>query len=289
MGEQQGRIYDPILKRGVTIEEAQRLIAQRATAQPGATPAGVAPPVMSVSNPMASGQSVGINLPPMDEQSVMDIAKTLPQLAGLVAQFTPVGRTGYTGAMAVPAGIELIRQLASGEEPDATKAATQGAMGAVAKFGGNTIRRIGQSGMDIVRRSLNLGSGPFAYNEVAEQMLPKLAVQEGASMTKAGVETARKRAADTGLGGLQDLADTLEKGRYDAANSPTLSGGGLMSILTHFLDNPKQLKIGQQMTEPLGLASTENTIAPSVEATIRSLMALLSSRQGTPETRRREP
>lgn len=283
MAEQQGQIYDPVLKRGVTIEEAQRLVAERSAPQSNGA--------MTVANPMNQNQAVGFNLPPMPEPAATDALKMFPQLAGLIAQFTPVGRTGYTGAMAVPAGIELIRQLASGEKADATKAATQGAMGAVAKFGGNTVQRVGKGGMDMIRRSLNLGDTPFAYNEVAEQVLPNLALKEGASMTKAGVETARKRAAATGSGSLQDLSEVLEKGRYDAANSPTLSGGGLMTLITRMLDNPRQLKIGQQMTEPFGLASTEKTIAPGVEGAIRALMALLSGQQGTPdtETRRRQP
>lgn len=276
--DQQGQIYDPVSKRGVTVEEAQQLIAQR---KGGGT--------LSVANPMNPSQSVGVSLPPIDEQSAADILKAFPQIAGFLANLVPAGKGAMATSIAAPAAVELVRQAFEGEDADMSKAATQGAMGGVARLGGGVFRAIGSGGKDMVKRSLNLGSTPFAYNETAEEMLPALALKERASMTKAGVDTVRKKAQNTGLGGLEDLTEVLSKGRFDAENAPLLSGGGIMSTIASWLNNPKQLKLGQAVAQPFGIVDTEKTVAPSVEAILRAVMASLSANQGQAETRRRQP
>jgi hypothetical protein len=286
MGDQQGLIYDPVTRKGVTPEEANRLIAERSkVGKIGITNPAADP----MADPFSQHDKVGFQMPPLEHEDAARILKAFPQMAALVAQFTAPGRVGMGASVGIPAMIELVRQASSGEPLDATEAATQGAFGGASRLGGNVLRAVGKGGQNLVRRSLNLGKSPFAYNEVAEQMLPQMALDEGASMTKAGVDTVRKKAAATGLGGMQDLADVLEKGRYDAENAPALSGGGLMTLITRFLDNPRQLKIGQQMAQPLGIANTEKTIAPGVEGLMRSIAAWLSSQMDTGETRRRQP
>lgn len=281
MAEQQKGVYDPITDRVVTIEEANRLIAERQS-QPNGS--------LGVSNPMNPNQSVGFNLPPVPEDAAADILKAFPQVAGFLAQLLPAGKgIGMAASVGIPAMTEVVRQMLSGEETDLSQAATQGAAGGFARVGGNALRLAGKGGKSLIKRSLNLGNTPFAYNEVAETVIPKLALSERASMTTKGVETARRRAAQTGAGGLEDLAEVLAKGRYDAENAPALSGGGLMTLITRFLDNPKQLAIGKQMASPLGLMNTDTTGAQGIEGIIRSLMALISSQRGDSETTRRRP
>lgn len=196
----------------------------------------------------AGPKQLAVTLPPVSGDVASAIGNAVPQMVGLAASFHPAARSAKM-AFGIPAATEMTRQVVSGEGLDPVSAAGQGSLGFMAHGLGQVGSALARGGMNTVRRALNLGNSPFAYNEAAEQMLPKLAVREGSSMTKAGVETARRRAAETGAGGLEDLAEVLEKGRYDAANASSLSGGGLMTMITRFLDNPRQLKIGQALTK----------------------------------------
>src|SRR3990167_3477906 len=210
-----------------------------------------------------------------------DILKAFPQLAGIIASFTPVGRT-YKGAAAVPAIVESVMQAIRGEGFDPGAVMSQGAMGVAGKGVGAGITRVGNAGTGMVRRALGL-SGDFK-NRAAEEMLPKLAIRENAKMTIPGVDKIASKAQATGAGGLEDLASVLEEARINASTSPNFNSGGLLSMITHLVDPPKQLAIGKAMAEPLGV-NTANTIAPTAETAFRALLAYLSSQLSgeTPE------
>ena len=230
----------------------------------------------------AGGNFAGLQMPQSMEQGVPgsggpeDILRAFPQLAGIIAQFTPVGKAGYAANAAVPAVADIVMRAIRGEPFDVESAVTNGAMGMAGKATGNLIGGAGRGGEGIVRRSLNLKSGPFAYNEVAEDMIPKRLITEKAKMTKPGVAAMEAKAQATGSGGMADAAEALKKARYDADNAPNMGGGGIMAMISDLIGPPRQMEIGSAINKPFGI-STEKAIAPAAETGLRALMALIAS------------
>ncbi len=261
-------IYDPETDSVISVEEANAKLSQPRTK-------------LGISGP--NGQFAGIDLPAEGvSEANADILKALPQIAGLMAQFTPVGRAGMKGAAFVPMAVDAIQQLIHGDGFDPMRSAQEGLEGMVGHGTGKMISGIGKAGTGVVRRSLGI-SGDYA-NRTAEELLPKLAIKEGASMTKEGVDRIAAKADQTGLGLMDDLAHVLENARMNDSLGKNFQGGGVMSAIMHLISPPKQLKIGQAMAAPFG-ADTEKTLAPAGEAGLRSLMAYLESLVGgsTPE------
>jgi hypothetical protein len=222
----------------------------------------------------------GVTLPVGDGQAERDFLESIPQLAGLAAQFTPMGKAGYLAAGGVPAFIEMARQLLSGEEIDPVQGAMQGAGGMMAHGVGNVIKGFGDTGEGLVRRSLNIRE-PFK-TRAAEEVLPRAAIREKAKMTIPGVDKVRDRAAATGLGSLDDLAEVMERTRLDSSLGPVGGGGGIMAALRDLISNPRQMAVGSAMASPFGV-DTAKTIAPTAEAGLRTLMAWISSLTDNPE------
>lgn len=251
----------------------------------------------------------GIELPREGvEGANADILKAMPQIAGLIAQFTPVGK-GMRASIGVPGVAELIRQVLEGEGLDLGKAGIQGAMGGAARTFGAGIEKVGRAGKGVVRRALNLpGVGEdgaaAAYDRL--ERLPAAAVRERASMTQSGAQRIRDKAGATPAPDanlhpavrnyrngndvvtppgtteeqtLRELADVLDKGTVDAAREGNLPGGGPFTILQRFINRPKQMAVGRAMANPFGV-DTEQTIAPASEASLKTLMAYLSTLLG---------
>lgn len=217
----------------------------------------------------------GIDLPAEGMQSAnADILKAMPQIAGLIAQFTPVGKAGFTGSAAVPMVVDAVQQLFSGQPFDAGRMAQEGAEGVAGHGVGRTIGWLGDKGRGIARRSLNLGSGKFAGDEVAEQLIPDRLISEKAAMTRPGVAKLQEKVDATGDPWLKDAADALKDARYKADNSPNIQSGAIMAAIMHLLDPPKQLKLGSALAEPFGVDTTK-TLAPMAEGAMRTFMAAL--------------
>jgi len=230
----------------------------------------------------AGGNFAGFQMPPadeMDSDGLSEILRSVPQLAGIIAQFTPLGKAGYAANAAVPAVADIVMRAIRGEPFDIESAATNAAMGMAGKATGNLIGGAGRGGEGIVRRSLNLKSGPFAYNEVAEDMIPQRLIAEKAKMTKPGVAAMEAKAQATGAGGIVDAAEALKKARYDADNAPNMGGGGVMAMISDLIGPPRQMAVGSAINRPFGV-STEKVIAPGAETGVRALMALIASQMG---------
>jgi hypothetical protein len=231
----------------------------------------------------APGQSVGFQMPPSlptggDESGgAQDILNAFPQIAGLLAQFTPLGKT-YKGAMAVPAVVDAITRAIRGEDFDPMSAASHAVGGALGKGAGEVISGTGKIGEGLVRRSLNLSGGPYA-TRAGEEMLPKLALREKAKMTIPGVDAITAKAQATGSGGLDDLADALEQARLKSSLGPVGGGGGIMAVFRDLFSNPRQMAVGSAMAQPYGVNMSE-TLAPMGEAGVRAFLAYLASQLG---------
>lgn len=250
---------------------------------------------LGLSNPLNQEQRVGVDLPPLSETDATAMLKAIPQAGGFIAQtMIPAGKAGYAASVGVPMGIEMLRQLASGEDANVGEAALQGVMGGTARVGGNLLRAAGRGGMNTVRKALNIRA-PF-QNRVAEQVLPELAVAEKAKMTIPGVDDLASRSVtidpSTGIKttdkAMKALSEVLERARMDNSLSPNKRSGGVFSMIRDMIDPPKELAIGSAAAQPFGV-NTEKAIAPSVETAIRALMALVSTQMAKPETKRRQP
>lgn len=273
MGQQQqiiyvdGKGFIPI-QSGQTVQDA---IAAAGGAEPAARPAGATQAVQS---------TLGLQLPEQDQYQddgrMADILRSVPQIAGLIASFTPAGRTAKA-AIGVPAGAEAlmqaIRKAISGEDFDPVEMAAQGGMGLLGKGVGDVVGKVGRGGEGMVRRTLGLTDG----DEVLEQEIPKRLIKEKAEMSIPGVAKLREKADATGDPWLKEATDALAKARYKANNSPNLNAGGLMSMAGDaLLPVERQMSVGSAAAAPFGV-STEKVIAPTIESAIRSLMAYLSS------------
>jgi len=231
------------------------------------------------------GQFAGLS---MDAGALGDVNakvyEALPQIAGLIAQFIPALR-GAKASFMIPAVVDAIEQKLQGEDFDLESALGHGALGLGAHGVGAGVGAVGNMGKSLVTKALDLPGAGFA-NRTAEELLPKLAIREGAEMTIPGVDKVAGKAAATGSGGLQDLADALEHARMKSSLGPLGGGGGIMAAVRDIFSPPRQLAAGQAMAEPFGV-STAETIAPTAEAGVRALMAWLSSQ--VPQQTQRRP
>lgn len=264
-------IYDPVSKRWMTAAE----IRSGAPAPPGSLGISGGP-----------GQSVGVSLPPMAGEDASQMFDALPQIAGLIGQLVPQLR-GAKASFMIPAVTDAIMQKLGGQDVDLEAAFGEGALGLGAHGVGRGIGAVGDLGTTLVKKSLNLAGGPFA-NRVGEEMLPRLAIREGAEMTREGVDRIAAKANATGHGGLGDLAEALERARLGDSLSPVGGGGGIVSAIRDLFSPPRQLAAGQALAEPFG-ASTSTQIAPAAEAAVRAFMAWLSSAVPNQQPTQRRP
>lgn len=244
------------------------------------------------------GQSVGFQMPPSmptggeGSGGAEDILNTFPQLAGLIAQFLPAGKAvgaTYKGAMATPAIVDMLMQAIRGEGSiadrvsniDPIQSAAHAVGGGLAKGVGEVIGGVGKMGEKFVRKSLNLAGTPYA-NRAGEEMLPKLALDTKATMTREGVDAVADKAKQTGLGGLEELADALERARLGNSLGPVGGGGGIMSVVRDLFSPPRQMAAGQAMARPFGVDTAE-TLAPTGEAGVRAFLAWIASQLGDGE------
>ena len=223
---------------------------------------------LAVTNPMNRDQSVGFNLPPVAGEDATDILKAFPQLAGLIAQFTPASRMGFTGAAGVPAAVEMLRQIFSGEDIDLIDAGEQGLMGVAGHGVGRALSGIEKAGGDKIVKSLGL---PADTPDAAIDMHRNLARREGARITREGEDAIRAKAQRTGLGGLDELADSMSAARRADEVAPSRTTFWPNEAAANFLRRPhRQMAVGQAMSKAGPLAK------PS-EAVLRALMALASA------------
>ena len=269
MGQQ---IYDPTTKRLVTVDEANQIVQSRRDGGEDA---------LAIRGPVP-GQQVGFQMPPsMPNEGegtggAADILNAFPQLAGIIASFTPVGKAGYTASGMVPAVVDMVQRAIRGEPFDAESAALNFAGGVAGHGVGNTLAGVGKGGAGMVRRSLGLTGG----DEVLEQDIPRRLIKEKAEMSIPGVAKIREKVDATGDPWLKEAADALAKARYKDANSPNLNAGGLTAMAGDvLLPPPRQMAIGSALTSPFGV-STEKVIAPTAETGLRALLALIASQLG---------
>ena len=263
----QNQIYDPVSQRVVSAQEASALMRERSQ-EPGQ---------LMVKNPMNTDQSVGFELPPVEGDDAADMLRAFPQLAGLIAQFTPAGRAGFKTAAGVPAVVEALRQVFSGEEIDPASIGVQGLLGMGGHGTGTVISGTGKwlagKGENVVRKSLNL-SGDLK-NEVAAEVLPRAAIREGARMTPSGIQAIQRKAQTTGSGALEDLGEAMSQARLNEITSPSRITLWPNELAANFVRQaPRELAIGRTM------ANTGNAVAataPAGEAALRALMALASA------------
>lgn len=270
-------IYDPASKRWLTAADLNA---------GGGQPPAPAPGSIGINGP--GGEFAGVSLPPMaggDAQRVFDAA---PQMAGLVAQLHPALR-GAKASMAIPAVVDVITKKLQGENPDLEGAVIEALGGLFGHGVGKAVTGVGDLGTSLVRRSMNLAGTPFA-NRTGETMLPKLAIENGAQMTRDGVDAIAAKAKATGLGGLDDLAEVLERARLGASLGPVGGGGGIMAAVRDMFSPPRQMAAGQALAQPFGV-NTKTAIAPAAEGAVRAFMAWLDSELGqnqpAQQTRRR--
>ena len=223
---------------------------------------------LAVTNPMNRDQSVGFNLPPVEGEDASDMLKAFPQLAGLIAQFTPASRMGFTGAAGVPAAVEMLRQVFSGEDIDPMDIGMQGLMGVTGHGVGRALSGIEKAGGDKIVKSLGL---PADTPDAAIDMHRNLARREGARITREGEDAIRAKAQRTGLGGLDELADSMSAARRADEVAPSRTTFWPNEAAANFLRRPhRQMAVGQAMSKAGPLAK------PS-EAVLRALMALASA------------
>lgn len=247
---------------------------------------------LSIQSPAPGQASVGFKMPsgeleqgPEGSGGPEDIIRAFPQIAGLIAMMTPMGRAGR-GAMAtrgerwasygadagVPALVDMATRALQGEDLDVGSAVQQGAIGTMARPVGAVARRFARGGEGMVRRSLGLTDG----DEVLEQEIPKRLIKEKAEMSIPGVAKLREKVDATKDPWLKESADALAKARYKANNSPNLNAGGLMSMAGDVLLPPeRQFGVGSAVAAPFGV-STEKYLAPIIEGLARIFGAYMS-------------
>jgi len=214
----------------------------------------------------------GVELPPGSGEAGADILRGIPQVAGMLAALVPQGR-GLKAATAIPAIIDAVMQAVT-KGPlnvDPMQSATQGAIGAGARMVGKGAEWAGDLGDSKILRSLRLN--PSETTDASITMLPKLAKEEGARLTKASEGAIRRKAQQTGAGGLEELADAMGKSRRGEAVAPSRDSGWLNEIVMNFLRRPhRQMAMGQALSNPFGV-DMKSKIAPLLEQAIRGSAA----------------
>ena len=277
----QGQVYDPLTKRTLTIEEAQQIMRERGGSMTG-TGEGLDAAKVGFQNPLVDDQFVGVDLgsKAMAGKVGSEAARALPQIAGMAAQFTPVGKT-YKGAMVVPALVDMVMQLIQTGTVDPTQVGVNAGMGAFAKGVGNTVAGVGKIGDAKILKSLSIPANEAT--DAGIEMFPKLAKREGARLTKESEAAIRAKGQATGAGGLEELADYMGKSRRADAVGPSRDSAWLNEALMNIVRNPRrQMRVGQALANPFGV-DTGKVVAPTAEASTRALMALLASQGGAGE------
>lgn len=226
-------------------------------------------------------QFAGVELPSdAFGDTLAQVLRASPEMAGLLTQIIPQLR-GLKGIgavatdMAIPAATELGRQFLSGEPLSGTEAATHGALGVGAGVIGSGLKAAASGGHNLIRKSLNLKGGPFAYDEVAESEIPRRLLKERAEMTIPGVAKLEEKVDATGDPWLAQATQALKKARYDTDNAPVGGSGGILAALRDFLDPRRQMALGQKLAEPFGVKG--EYFAEGAEGLTRLLTALAAS------------
>lgn len=234
----------------------------------------------------AGSNQMGITLPPMSGGDASAALKAFPQAVGLGASFHPAARTAKM-AFSIPFATEMGTQMLSGDELDPVSAAGQGSLGFLSHGIGQGMSKVARGGVSTVRRALNLRP-PFD-NRTSEIVLPDKAISEGASMTMKGVDTVRRKAHQTGQGSLEDLAEVLESARHDAAVSPNIQGVGLVGLLSHLINPPRQLKVGQAMAKAGNVDPQAHQGGDIIARLVSMIAAGMRGVESEPQTKRRQP
>lgn len=232
-------------------------------------------------------QQFGISLPPLAQEDAAAILNTFPQLAGLIAQFFGPGKaaTGLIGAsrsFAVPAFVDMLQSVLSGEEIDPVGAALHGVGGATAFGAGRFVNKIGKTGEEKVLRSLGLQGAEKTDDAI--ETLPKIAIREGAPMTKEGAETIRRQGTKTLANKVvvkdkrySKLAELMDRARLNDATAPNrMTLWPQEAIANYFRRAPREFRMGQYMANPIGGLGTREHIGPALEAMIRLKLAEMS-------------
>ena len=265
------KIYDPVTKTVVTLDDAQQIMQER-----GASGGGD----LTIRNPLSNDQQVGFDLPPVAGEDASAMLQAFPQIAGILAQFTPPGRS-MAGAVGIPAVIDMIIQAVTKGvgEVDPMQTAVQGAFGGMGRTGGNAMRWLGDAGEEKILKALNL-TGDFV-NDTSIKVLPKLAIREGAQLTEPGVKKVADKAARTGLGGLEELADAMGQARRRDLVAPARTTFWPNEMAANWLRKaPRQMAMGQRMVAPIPGVGSREVLAPTTEASIKALMALVAGQIG---------
>ena len=268
MAEQQGGIYDPASGRVLTIAEAQ-------AAMRGGS--------LGLTNPV-SGETQGINLPPVPGDDATAMLKSIPQIAGLLASFHPATRSSWGAAAGIPGVIDMIMQAAEKGigNVDPMQSIVQGGMGMAGKAAGGWAegagRNIASQGGQKIIKSLRL---PSDTSDQSIDMLRNLAVKEGAQLTKGSEAAIRTGATQTLPNGVRvtskphiALADAMGSARRaDALAPPRMTLWPQEAIANWSRRAPRQMRAGQAMVR--GGRNLEGN-AKGLEAMVRSIMAYLA-------------
>lgn len=272
-----GQVYDPLTKKVLTIEQAQALMKERGGAMIG-TGTGVDAAKVGFQGPL-DDQFAGLDLGSKAAAGKVgsEMLLAAPQIAGMVAQFFPMGKAvgkTYRGAMAVPALVDAVMQMIEQGtlnplDVNPVQAAVQGMAGGFGKSVGGAIGKALPAGKSLIRRSLDVPEE--MQNRAAEEMLPNLVIKEGAKLTREGVDAVANKAAQTGAGGLQDLAEVMERARLKGEFAPPRMTLWPQEAVANIARKPaRTMGIGKT------LARVGKT-APGAELSTRALMALLAS------------
>ena len=277
----QGQVYDPLTKRTLTIEEAQQIMRERGGSMSG-TGEGLDAAKIGIQNPLVEDQFVGFDLGSKAAAGKVgsEAMRASGQIAGMLAQFLPQGKAlgaSYKGAMTVPTLVDLVMQMIEKEtlnplEVDPVRSGVNAAAGGFSKAVGNTIARAKPAGESFIRKSLAVPDD--MQNRAAETMLPKLVLQENAKMTREGVDAIADKAARTSAGGMQDLAEVMERARLKGEFEPLRLTLWPQEAGTNLARRPpRTMGLGKKLAR-VGQA------APAAELSTRALMALLASQGG---------
>ena len=269
-----GQVYDPLTKKVLTIEQAQALMKERGGAMIG-TGTGVDEAKIGLQNPLSEDQFVGLDLGSKAAAGSVgaDMLRAAPQVAGMIGQFTPAGKT-YKGAMAVPALVDMVMQMIEQGtlnplDVDPVRAGAQGLAGGFGKSVGGAIGKALPAGKSLIRRSLDVPEE--MQNRAAEEMLPNLVIKEGAKLTREGVDAIANKATQTGAGGLQDLAEVMERARLRGEFAPPRMTLWPQEAAANIARKPARTMAMGKTLAGVG------RMAPGAELSTRALMALLAS------------
>jgi hypothetical protein len=233
----------------------------------------------------------GMDAPPTDQDAEVwqKIVAASPQLAGLIGTFfPPVRALGATGAFAVPAATEALRQLITGEDMDALAMAGEGGLGVAGHGLGRAVSTVGRTGKNMVRRALFGGRPSASLKEV--EGLTDLAIAEKAKLANELPGQGRIPGGDMDLMRRATVAEnagqTARAGPMAAWGSRTPGNLEALSKLVH--SQALRARTGSSVLPQAlagggmtGVAGTAAGVSPQVTAAVSPIVGAISAHAPT--------